>query len=214
MTSAVNRRRRASGSILGSSTSGSAIPSRSSSSSKSSGSASESGRDMSTGGLIIEIADCAAARSSRATTWNGRRWCAIHKTWRTPRTPRSSQLQRLRGPAALLPMPGGPTTPPRDPWPPIERSSIAATVATPTRGRPTSTPSDRQPRCAAIPNSRCAGTGSSTPLMRTISGSPSTAPLDQPRGGHAEHHRTGRSHRLHPLRHTDLLTDGGVPERS
>ena len=37
--------------------------------------------------------------------------------------------------------------------------------------------------------------------------------LHQPRGGVAEHHRAGRRHRLHPLGHPDLLTDGGVAQR-
>ena len=32
------------------------------------------------------------------------------------------------------------------------------------------------------------------------------------RSGRAEHHTTGRGHRLHPLGHTDLLTDGGVTQ--
>ena len=38
--------------------------------------------------------------------------------------------------------------------------------------------------------------------------------INQPRGGRAEHHPTRRSDRLHPLRHPDLLTDGGVTERA
>ena len=37
--------------------------------------------------------------------------------------------------------------------------------------------------------------------------------LDEPRRGRAEHHPTRRGHRFHPLRHPDLLTDGGVTER-
>ena len=36
--------------------------------------------------------------------------------------------------------------------------------------------------------------------------------INQSRGGRAEHHPTRRSDRLHPLRHPDLLTDGGVTE--
>src|ERR1700761_6299223 len=35
-------------------------------------------------------------------------------------------------------------------------------------------------------------------------------PLDQPRSGFAEHHSIRRRHRLHPLGHPDLFTDGGV----
>ena len=38
--------------------------------------------------------------------------------------------------------------------------------------------------------------------------------LDQPRGGRAEHHPARRGHRFHPLRHPDLLTDGGVTQRA
>ena len=38
--------------------------------------------------------------------------------------------------------------------------------------------------------------------------------LDKSRRGRAEHHPTRRCHRLHPLRHADLLTDGGITERS
>jgi hypothetical protein len=41
----------------------------------------------------------------------------------------------------------------------------------------------------------------------------SCSALNKPRSRPAEHHPTWRSHRLHPLGHTDLLTDGGVPER-
>ena len=37
--------------------------------------------------------------------------------------------------------------------------------------------------------------------------------LNQSRGRRAEHHPTRRSDRLHPLRHPDLLTNGGVTER-
>ena len=37
--------------------------------------------------------------------------------------------------------------------------------------------------------------------------------FNQSRGGLAEHHPTRRRDRLHPLRHPDLLTDGGVTER-
>ena len=37
--------------------------------------------------------------------------------------------------------------------------------------------------------------------------------INQSRGGRAEHHPARRSDRLHPLRHPDLLTDGGVTER-
>ena len=37
--------------------------------------------------------------------------------------------------------------------------------------------------------------------------------LDQPGGGLADHDTTGRGDGFHPLRHTDLLTDGGVTER-
>ena len=36
--------------------------------------------------------------------------------------------------------------------------------------------------------------------------------INQSRGGRAEHHPTGGCHRLHPLSHPDLLTDGGVTE--
>jgi hypothetical protein len=36
--------------------------------------------------------------------------------------------------------------------------------------------------------------------------------LNQPRGGHAEHHPAGRRSRLHPLSQSDLLTDRGVTE--
>src|SRR6516165_4340308 len=36
--------------------------------------------------------------------------------------------------------------------------------------------------------------------------------IDKSRCGCAEHHPTGRGHRFHPLRHTDLLTNGGVTE--
>ena len=36
--------------------------------------------------------------------------------------------------------------------------------------------------------------------------------LNEPGGGFAEHHPAGRCHRLHPLRHSDLLTDCGVRE--
>ena len=36
--------------------------------------------------------------------------------------------------------------------------------------------------------------------------------INQSRGGRAEHHPTRRGDRLHPLSHSDLLTDGGVTE--
>ncbi len=42
----------------------------------------------------------------------------------------------------------------------------------------------------------------------------SRSALNQSRGRRAEHHPTRRCHRFHPLRHADLLTDGGVTERS
>jgi hypothetical protein len=42
----------------------------------------------------------------------------------------------------------------------------------------------------------------------------SRSALDKSRRGLTEHHLTRRSDRLHPLRHADLLTDGGVTERS
>ena len=37
--------------------------------------------------------------------------------------------------------------------------------------------------------------------------------INQSRGRRAEHHPARRSDRLHPLRHSDLLTDRGVTER-
>jgi len=36
--------------------------------------------------------------------------------------------------------------------------------------------------------------------------------VNQSRGGRAEHHPTRRCHSLHPLRHSDLLTDRGVTQ--
>ena len=47
----------------------------------------------------------------------------------------------------------------------------------------------------------------------TLNCTQSRHPLDQPRRGRAEHHATRRCPRLHPLGHTDLLTNGGVTER-
>jgi hypothetical protein len=38
--------------------------------------------------------------------------------------------------------------------------------------------------------------------------------LDESRGGCAEHHPTLSCNRLHPLRHANMLTDGGVTERA
>jgi len=38
--------------------------------------------------------------------------------------------------------------------------------------------------------------------------------IDQPRGGLAEHYTARWSYRLHPLSHSDLLTDRGVTERT
>jgi hypothetical protein len=38
--------------------------------------------------------------------------------------------------------------------------------------------------------------------------------LSQACGGRAEHHRTRRCDRLHPLSHSDLLTNGGVRART
>ena len=38
--------------------------------------------------------------------------------------------------------------------------------------------------------------------------------INQSHRGLAEHHATWRGRRLHPLSHADLLTDGGVTERS
>jgi hypothetical protein len=38
--------------------------------------------------------------------------------------------------------------------------------------------------------------------------------INQSRRGCAQHHPTRRCHRFHPLGHADLLTDGGVTERS
>ena len=37
--------------------------------------------------------------------------------------------------------------------------------------------------------------------------------VNQSRGGRAEHHPARRGDRLHPLRHSDLLTDRGVTQR-
>ena len=41
----------------------------------------------------------------------------------------------------------------------------------------------------------------------------SRSALNQPRGRRTEHHSARRCRRFHPLRHADLLTDGGVTER-
>jgi hypothetical protein len=38
--------------------------------------------------------------------------------------------------------------------------------------------------------------------------------FDQPRGGCTEHHSTGRRHGFHPLRHSHLLTNRGVTQRT
>ena len=65
-----------------------------------------------------------------------------------------------------------------------------------------------------MPNSRRADTGSSAPLMLDhLRLTESRCAINQSRRGCAEHHPTRRGDRLHPLRHPDLLTNGGVTER-
>ena len=64
-----------------------------------------------------------------------------------------------------------------------------------------------------MPNSRRAGTGSLGTLdLHQLRLAESRRALNQSRGGRAEHHPTRRCHRFHPLRHPDLLTDGGVTQ--
>ncbi len=48
--------------------------------------------------------------------------------------------------------------------------------------------------------------------LHQLSVAESRSALNQPCSGQAEHHPTRRCHRLHPLRHPDLFTDGGVTE--
>ena len=84
----------------------------------------------------------------------------------------------------------------------------------PTADRPDSTRHARRARCCSpMPNSRWArdrliGTLDLNQLRLTES----RCAINQSRGGRAEHHPTRRSDRLHPLRHPDLLTDGGVTQ--
>jgi len=130
LISAVNRRRRASGSICGSGISGSPIPSRSSSSSRSCGS--ESGicsRTVARAAASSRSITFIAARSSRVTAWNGtsRAWDSQNdQITCAPRAVASVAASRA---TRDLPIPGGPTTLTTAPWPPVARLTMLSRVA-------------------------------------------------------------------------------------
>ena len=111
LISAVNRRLRASASIWGGGTSGSAMPSRSSSSSRSCGSAS-AGQQRATARGRLRRRRCrrhrcppAAVASRRGTGRHGR---AIRRRSRTPRPHDLPPVAAASRATRLLPMPGGP----------------------------------------------------------------------------------------------------------
>ena len=84
----------------------------------------------------------------------------------------------------------------------------------PSADRPDSTQQRRAARrSSAMPSSRRAGTGVVGALdVHHLGVAQRRRALNQSRGGRAEHHPTRRRHRLHPLRHPDLLTDRGVTQ--
>ena len=204
LISAVNRRRRASGSIAGSGTSGSAMPSRSSSSSRSCGSA--SGNLLphpGAGGFAVEVSHAGARpQQPRHHMRTGMsRACDSQKAQNTS-TPRPAASAAASRATRDLPMPGGPTTFTTPPRPPIARSTMASRAAIsqrrPTRlasARPTrpSRGLDRQQPARAH---RFVGPLDAHPLRFAQH----HGVLDQPRGRLRQHHRARRRHRFHPLR--------------
>jgi hypothetical protein len=62
-----------------------------------------------------------------------------------------------------------------------------------------------------MPNNRWAGTGSFGTLdLNQLRFAESRRALNESRCRRTEHHPTRRCRRLHPLRHADLLANGGV----
>ena len=192
------------------------MPSRSSSSSRSSGSASGTRARTRPARLRPSRPLDAGGRAQQPRHHMKRDvgWRAIRRRWKTPRhhgAVASAATSRTR---RLLPMPGGPTTPTTAPWPSIARSSTPSTAAISHR-RPTRVDSSTPDAVAAVGHAqqppgrhRFVGTLDAHQLRFAEH----RGALDQPRGGLAEHHPTRRCHRLHPLRHPDLLTDGGVTQ--
>ena len=215
-TSAVNRLRRASGSIAGNGASGSAMPSMSSNSSTSSGSASGiPSRTRSRAVCSSRPSTPVAARSRRATAWKGT-WlvCDSQNAVNTSISPASAIAETSRT-RRLLPMPGEPTTPTTAPCPSTARSNSPSTADISHR-RPTNFDSARPTaRCWSLHAQQAMGRDRliGTLDLNQLRLAESRCAFNQPCGGRAEHHPAGRSDRLHPLSHTDLLADGGVTER-
>ena len=108
LISAVNRRRRASGSIWGAGTSGSAMPSRSSSSSRSCGSASGiCARTFVRAASLSRSATPVRTRSSRVTTWKGMSLAWDSQKVQNTSAPRPAANAAASRAVRLLPMPGG-----------------------------------------------------------------------------------------------------------
>ena len=215
-TSAVNRRRRASGSMAGSATSGSAMPSRSSSSSRSCGSASGTyARNPARAASPSRSATPLPARSSRATTPKGTSLAWDSQKVQNTSTPRPAASAAASRATRLLPMPGGPTT--------FTHTTAATDRALHqgVKGRhlPASTdqarlgaPDQALPR--ADPHQPARGNRFVGALdVHPFRFRQRHGVLDQPRGGLREHHPARGRHRFHPLGEPDRLADRGVTQR-
>ena len=155
--SAVNRRRRASGSIWGSGTSGSAMPSRSSSSSRSSrvGVGNLVAHPIAGGLRRRDPSTPVAARSSRATAWKGISLVCDSQKAENTSTPATGRHRRdLAQPAGSCRCPAVPPRRPHAPWP-LDRAVQQAVDGghLPAADRPDSTrharPRDAARRCAS-----------------------------------------------------------------
>ena len=214
---AVNRRRRASGSMAGSGTSGSAMPSRSSSSSRSCGSASAGtrARNSRAGGVAVEISH-AAARPQQPR----------HGVKRDVTSMRLAENPKHLDPATGRQRRGLPGHPALAD---ARRShhghdSTAATDRAVHQGVERGhlpVPSD-EVRVGA-PNQAIAWADRDQPVCAHRFVSPFDAHrlrvgqnhsmLDESRGRFRQHHPAGRRHRFHPLREPDRLADRAIPQR-
>ncbi len=192
------------------------MPSRSSSSTRSSGSASGSAVAPGPGGVGVEVVDSQAARSSPATAWNGMsRVCDSQYVVNTS-TPRLRASRARFANEASLADARRSHARRYAPAPPIASRGCAVRVLI-SHVRPTnvSTPCRRP---VAVVTAIQAGDGGYR-IVGALDAhhfrfAQHGGVLDQPGGGLAEHHAARRRHRLHPLRHPDLLADGGVAQRA
>ena len=190
------------------------MPSRSSSSSKSSASASAAparirARADARRGLPLRWPRATAVRSHGKES---RLVCDSQKALTTSTPLRRGPRRDFANKTALAD-PGWPTSPTTAPWPSIAPSSSLRRRTSPTAGRPMPSrlagPPDAVSPCpAAARRDRFVSTLDLHQFrLAEISGA-----VDESRGGRAEHYPAGRRGRLHPLRHADLFTDGGVTE--